>query len=56
MDVASSEFHTDDGMYDLDFKVCALARVEIYSAVLIYPFVATVGTPAEVYGFDILWS
>lgn len=22
MDVASSEFHTDDGMYDLDFKVC----------------------------------
>lgn len=23
MDVASSEFHTDDGMYDLDFKVCA---------------------------------
>lgn len=22
MDVASSEFHTEDGMYDLDFKVC----------------------------------
>lgn len=21
MDVASSEFHTEDGMYDLDFKV-----------------------------------
>lgn len=24
MDVASSEFHTSDGMYDLDFKVCLL--------------------------------
>lgn len=23
MDVASSEFHTSDGMYDLDFKVRA---------------------------------
>lgn len=27
MDVASSEFHTDDGMYDLDFKVCACVKL-----------------------------
>lgn len=27
MDVASSEFHTSDGMYDLDFKVCALLSI-----------------------------
>lgn len=26
MDVASSEFHTSDGMYDLDFKVISRVR------------------------------
>lgn len=25
MDVASSEFHTEDGMYDLDFKVIPIS-------------------------------
>lgn len=36
MDVASSEFYTSDGMYDLDFKVCWVVTVLLYVCCFAY--------------------